>query len=144
MSEPTVIDTALANAAGTVVKELEPEAITAFDDLKAFVHTQADRLRTALPALEQAATDHIRGVVGAVLGEYENVLGRIDAHLSVTPTGTTVAPGETGTVSNPAVPGQSEPAQIEQTATPATDPVAPAVSAPEGSVQVPAEPTPGA
>lgn len=133
MSEPTVIDTALANAAGTVVKELEPEAITAFDDLKAFVHTQADRLRTALPALEQAATDHIRGVVGAVLGEYENVLGRIDAHLAPPTPATPIEPSAPVTA-DPTTPAPATPADASSLQSNAT-------SAPSEPA---AEPTQGA
>jgi len=78
----SIIDTALASVAGTVAKELEPAAVATLQDLKTFVHGQADRLRTALPVLEQKALEHVRGISAAVLSEYDSVLARIDSHLT--------------------------------------------------------------
>lgn len=78
----SIIDSALASAAGTLAKDLEPAAVATLQDLKAFVHGQADRLRTALPTLEQTALTHVRAISNAVLAEYDNVLERIDSHLT--------------------------------------------------------------
>ncbi len=78
----SIIDSAIATAAGTLAKDLEPAAVATLQDLKTFVHGQADRLRTALPALEQKALEHVRGISNAVLAEYDNVLARIDSHLT--------------------------------------------------------------
>lgn len=141
MSESNVIDTALSAAAGTILKELEPAAVTAFEDLKAFVHEKADRLRGALPGLEQAAVDHVHSVTTAVLQEYEHVLARIEAHLGGAPAGTTVAPGETSTASNPAVPDQPDAAPVVETPAPTAE--VPVPDAPEGTVPDPAGPATG-
>jgi hypothetical protein len=81
----SIIDTALASVAGTVAKDLEPAAVATLQDLKTFVHGQADRLRTALPVLEEKALAHVRSISAAVLGEYDNVLARIDSHLAGNP-----------------------------------------------------------
>ncbi|MGH3436846.1 MAG: hypothetical protein ACRDRN_10320 [Sciscionella sp.] len=80
----SIIDEAIMSAAGTLAKDLEPAAVATLQDLKAYVHGQADRLRIALPALEQKALEHVRSISDAVLSEYENVLGKIDEHLTGT------------------------------------------------------------
>lgn len=87
----SIIDTALASVAGTAVKDLEPAAVATLQDLKGFVHGQADRLRTALPMLEEKALAHVRSISAAVLTEYDNVLARIDSHLAGAPASSTPA-----------------------------------------------------
>lgn len=115
MSEPTIaaVEAAAAPLLADAEKALAPEATTVLTDLHQFVAGEADRLRQELPTLVGEGVQHLHDIGSSILGRYQAVMERIDAHL-------------TGTVT--------------AAAPPAPAPEAPAPSTPEGSVQAPAEP----
>lgn len=118
----SIIDTALETVAGTVAKDLEPAAVAALEDLKALVHERADRLRTALPLVEQKALAHVRSISDAVLAEYDGLVARIDSHLA----GATPTPAAGGSAAvGPSTSSATEGASSDPTQAPTGAPVTP-------------------
>lgn len=63
-------------------KALEPAAAKILADTRKFITAEADRMRTELPTLAQAAADHIHAIGSGLLAHYEAVAAHIDATLA--------------------------------------------------------------